>query len=135
MIEWKLIDTARKDGTGVVGGWWDCEGDFHYALVWFCNHRGWVMARTTQTCQPDVWCPLPKVPSHDLRASAKNVREKSEMISALRGVKDWWEAQGMNGQIGAPYCMFEVQRVLRDADAQPARYEWRTVPDPRAPHK
>jgi len=67
MSEWQLIETAPRDGTTILIGWFYLPGQYSiHTAMWHQTEKAWCGVHTLFTRdpgnQPTHWMPLPSPP-------------------------------------------------------------------------
>ncbi len=67
MSEWQPIETAPKDGTDVLIGWFELPGQKSMTIVFWHSFRKawcntWTLFSANAVSQPTHWMPLPEPP-------------------------------------------------------------------------
>lgn len=134
--EWKPIDSAPKDGTGILG-YWDVGGihDCNFRAVKF--HRGawWETNEDYKVREPTHWMPLPAAPGSTSSApgDAQDERQAFEAWAEDQGFVldcDFFEVSGQYYDQDDTQLAYDIWRAARASVAaagdalDAARYRW-----------
>ncbi len=67
MNGWQTIETAPKDGTEILGAFFEGKRWFRENIEWDDEFECWVVGWDRETINPSHWMPLPPPPENNTK--------------------------------------------------------------------